>query len=825
MNLKSIFIFLGLIFSIHVCGQADNNSGSTIQKQIEKLNVLDKVLYFAAHPDDENTRLISYLSKGKNVTTAYFSLTRGDGGQNLIGDEKGALLGIIRTQELLAARKLDGGTQYFSRAIDFGYSKTAKETFKHWNKDSLLADAVLVIRKFKPDVIITRFPPDTRAGHGHHTVSAIIAAEAFSAAADPNQFPESAKKYGTWQTQKMYWNESSWWNKDIDQHRDEYVTVDIGAYDPLLGVSYSEIASKSRSQHQSQGFGMSIQRGERWEYLKLILGDSTIPDVLTGKHTTWNDIDGGGIIETHWSNILQSYTISDPTKSIAALTQLYFEIQKMPENHYKNHKLKELKNIIASCGGLWLDFRANQPLLVQNEDFSFTTYAISQSAFPYRLKSIKVNNKDYYVNTTLDNTYNEISDTIPAPSQTSTPYWLRKNNNGDMFIVEDRNLISQPENNPVLTAKFTFKTLQGDLVYERPLIYKWTDRVRGELYRPANIVEPISISFDEKISFSKTNEITVRVQANKDLKNIQTKLFWAGNFPGDIPEIAESIIISIPSLNQGQSKAITFTLDGSFNSINTIYAKSWIDDTHQYNKSLVEIEYPHIPTQVVLPSASTKLITENIIVTRKNIGYIMGSGDEIPTALQELGCEVTILEPTTITLSELQRYDGVIVGIRAYNKVNEMNNISPLLKKYVFEGGFVMVQYNTNRGLITEDIGPYPIQLSRTRVTEEDAPVTFLQKKHPILNTPNQLTSVDFDLWVQERGLYFADKWDEHYTPILGWNDTGEDLAKGSLIVTEYGKGHYVFTGISFFRQLPAGVVGAYKLYGNLISYGSPQSK
>ncbi len=813
--MKPILFSVLLLQSVLGFAQQASYSSSEIHKQIEKVGVLNRVLYFAAHPDDENTRLIAYLSKGQNVETAYFSLTRGDGGQNLIGDEKGALLGVIRTQELLGARAIDGGQQFFSRAIDFGYSKNATETLKHWEKDSLLADAVRVIRKFKPDVIVTRFPPDERAGHGHHTVSAMIAELAFDAAADPTQFPESVAAYGTWQVQKLYWNASTWWDKTIPDRADEYTVVNIGAFDGQLGVSYSEISSHSRSQHQSQGFGMEIQRGDRFEYLKLIKGDSTVTDVLQHNMRTWGDVAGGKSIQKQWEKILESYDASAPVKSTDALIQLYHAILDMPKNAYQAQKANEVKDVIAACTGLWMEFSAPQPLLVKGDEFTFTATAISQSGFPFELENVSVKESVFEVNTVLTNTFTQIEKAIQAPSVTSTPYWLKTGSSTDMFEVGNRNLISNPENNPVLTARFTMKTAVGNIVFERPLIYKWTDRVRGELYRQVNVVEPLSIRFDKKVSLAANNQVQVWVTANQESENIQVQLNW-GTETNENSEV-----LKLAKLAAGQTAPLTFTLNYPFQLTTSLKALVWTEPAKKYDHSLIEIAYPHIETQVILPEAKMMLIKDSIRVTRKNIGYIVGSGDEIPVALTELGCQVTVVDPVTATLAELQKLDGIIIGIRAYNKVSAMTSLAPVLKQYVFEGGFVMVQYNTNRGLVTDELGPYPFKLSRTRVTEEDALVLRLQKNHPVLTTPNVITDADFDHWVQERGLYFASEWDDHYQPILGWNDTGEDLAKGSLLVADYGKGQYVFTGISFFRQLPAGVHGAYKLFANLISYGA----
>jgi LmbE family N-acetylglucosaminyl deacetylase len=814
------FIFILFLLSFHVGrSQQPSLDAAEIQKELDKLGVLNRVLYVAAHPDDENTRLIAYLSQGKNIETAYCSLTRGDGGQNLIGDEKGELLGIIRTQELLEARKIDGGIQYFTRAIDFGYSKNPAETFLHWDKDSLLADMVRVIRKFKPDVMITRFPPDERAGHGHHTVSAIIAQEAFDAAADPTKFQETVKEFGVWQVQKLYWNESSWWNKTIAAHEDEYVVVNIGEFDPVLGVSYAEIASRSRSQHQSQGFGMAVQRGDTKEYLKLVKGDSSETDPVQKITRTWQDVEGGKTIYKKWKKVLQSYQIEKPSESIPGLIDLYFSVVNMPENTYKNSKLESIKNLIASCGGLWLDLRSQDPYIVKNEPFGWEALAISQSNYSFNLESVTVLGKTYTVPRDLTNSYTRISDTSLAPDVTTGPYWLENLSNPNWFEARDRSQIGNPENGPVVDATFTFTTDQGTIEFTRSLKYQWTDRVRGELYRPAEIVNPVAIEFAKKIALSSSHEILARVTAYKNVENVSVRLFWEdGGRHSTEPQ-------TIRSIQKGQTIPIVFQADTSSSSTVKMWAEISLPDSTSYTKSVIEISYPHIHTQIAMADAQMIRINEDIQILRKEIGYIMGSGDEIPEALIEMGCHVTPLDPGEITPELLQKYEGVVVGIRAFNTEENMKSVAPMLNQYVFNGGFVLVQYNTNRGLVTEEIGPYPIALSRNRVTEENAPTIRLQRDHPILKFPNVISDADFENWVQERGLYFAGEWDDNYTPILAWKDTGEEMTKGALLVTEYGKGHYVFTGISFFRQLPAGVTGAFKLFGNLMSYGSNSEK
>ncbi len=797
-------------------------NGARIQHEIEKLNTVGNALYLAAHPDDENTRLIAWLANEKKVRTAYLSLTRGDGGQNLIGDEKGALMGLIRTQELREARKIDGGEQFFTRAVDFGYSKTSDETLEKWNRDSILADVVMTIRKFKPDVIVLRFPPNNYAGHGHHSASAILAEEAFNLTADASQFPASAKKYGNWQAKRIFFNDSPWWGKDIAERKDEYVTVDVGAYNPLLGRSYTEIAGMSRSQHSSQGFGASLAKGEQIEYLKLRDGEPATADAFEGVDLTWNRVQGGQEIAASLNTILNSYDARNPNASLEALAGLYEKMEAMPSHAYKNYKLNQLKTIIAACGGLWIELLAEKPLVGQKQPFKVTAEALAQNSANFTLKQIVVGDETITTGIPLSNVMHKSEAEITAPKDITNPYWLEKPALSNMFTIDRKEWLGLPQNPAWLNASITVSLFNTEITYSAPLRYKHVDRALGELYREVQVVPEVTATPDAKtLVFTQTEpkSITLKVVAgDTELNSFRIK----PNVPPGWKVKPSERMVEV--LKAEEATYLNFMIKPSNEQGSESLSFSYTSGSEEKSiQKLIEIEYPHIETQVVMAPTNVKLVSAPAKIVGEKVGYIEGAGDEVPDALLQLGYTVVNVNPERATLAELQALDAVVVGIRAYNKVESMRTFSAVLHQYVQNGGTVLVQYNTNRGMKTEDIGPYPISLTRGRVTVEEAAPTLLAKDHPIFNTPNNITQADFENWVQERGLYFAGERDERYTALISWSDPGEEPLDGSLLVTEYGKGTYVFTGISFFRQLPAGVPGAFRLFANLVSYKQQQ--
>ncbi|MBC5775330.1 PIG-L family deacetylase [Pontibacter sp. KCTC 32443] len=832
MKLLSLVFRLVLAFCILVASTAiihaqapAKASSADILHKLKKLNVLGTVLYVAAHPDDENTRLITYLSNEKLYNTGYLSITRGDGGQNLIGPEISEGLGIIRTQELLQARRTDGGVQFFTRANDFGFSKNAEETFRIWEKEQVLADMVWVIRNFRPDVMITRFPPDERAGHGQHTASAILAEEAFTAAADPKRFPEQLKYVEVWQPKRLLWNTGVWSfgsQTEFDKYVDKLLKVDVGGYNPLLGESYGEIAAASRSMHKSQGFGASAARGTSIEYLQHTKGTKADKELLEGISTSWNRVKGSDKVEKLIQKAIDSYKPTEPSTIVPTLLVARKELQKLPDNHWKKLKTEAINEVIQDALGLYLEVTAADYAVTPGQPVAFNIEAINRSAIPVTLKS--VNYKFAAKDTTLQNEFSannlfKYSTTIklPATMAYSQPYWLRKTGTLGMFAVDGLDNVGKPENDPAAQVIFNLTVAGEPLEVTVPVVYKRTDPVEGEVYRPFVVTPPVFVNVAEGVYMfadQEPKQVNVRVKAGR--ANV------SGNVVLSLPKgwkvEPESIAFNLQTKGAEQNAAFTVTPpkgqhEAELKAIATI-------DGKKYNQSLNEISYSHIPAQITFPEATAKIVKLDLKKDGQKIGYVMGAGDDIPTSLRQIGYDVTMLRDSDMRLNYLQQFDAIILGVRAYNTVDRLKHHQPTLMEYVKIGGNLIVQYNTNHALVMPNIGPYQLKLSRDRVTVEEAEVRFLKPNHPVLNLPNKITKKDFEGWVQERGLYFPNEWSPEYEAILSSNDPGEPARDGGLLVAKYGKGNYIYTGYSWFRELPAGVPGAYRLFVNLISLG-----
>jgi len=824
---KSIRFFLIIIFvllSTAIQAQKPTKpNAAEIQLMLQKLNVLGNILYVAAHPDDENTRVIAYMANEKNFNTAYLSVTRGDGGQNLVGTEIRELLGLVRTQELLAARRIDGGRQFFTRANDFGYSKSAEETFNIWDKDEVLSDMVRVIRKFRPDIIITRFPQDIGGGHGHHTASAVLAGKAFDLVGDKKVFPEQIAQYGSWNPTRMMFNTHPFFYRrtGIEMDTASLVTLDLGTYNPLLGQSYPEIASLSRSMHKSQGFGSTGSRGTQIEYFEFIAGDKPKKDLFEGIDTSWNRVKGGSKVAVHVENAMLNFDPSDPSIIVDDLIKAYNALGKVKDDFWKKIKQKEIKELIKACAGLYLEIKADQYSCTPGDSIRMSIEAINRSDIAMVLTSINIEKmQSFEVNQKLYNNRGFNMDkkaVLPKKLLYSTPYWLREAGSLGMYRVDDKNLIGTPENSPALHANFTIKIGDTYLDYRLPVVFKRNDPVDGEIYRPLEISPPLSLNITDKVYVfgnGGDKEVPVKVIAGRD-------------------NLSGSLSMQIPTGWQmkpdrydfelkfkGEEKIFKFKLTPPDNQqVGEIMAKAIVDGL-TYDKSLVRIEYDHIPIQTLFPIAKAKIVKVDLIKRGQNIGYIMGTGDEIPASLRQIGYDVWEMQDGDISTENLKNLDAVILGIRAYNTVDRLKFDQEILMEYVKNGGTVIVQYNTSRRLVTKDISPYSLTLSRDRVTVEEAEIRILDENHPLIQGPNKITSADFEGWVQERGLYFPNEWDDKYTALLSSNDPGEDPKNGGLLVAQYGEGFYIYTGYSWFRQLPAGVAGAYRLFTNMISIG-----
>lgn len=805
---KSWLLLLSL-YSLSICStkaQTRPLSSNQIQLGLQKLNTLGSVLYFAAHPDDENTRLISWLAQEKKYRTGYLSLTRGDGGQNLIGTDIGIDLGLIRTQELLAARSIDNGEQFFTSAYDFGFSKTHDETFNFWDKQTALREAVWIIRKFRPDVIINRFPPDKRGGHGHHQASAILAHEAFIAAADPSIFPDQLTEVEPWQAKRLLWNTANFGG--ANNTSEDQLKIDIGSYNPLLGQSYGEIAALSRSQHKSQGFGAASNRGRHIEYFAHVDGSQAKAELLEGIETTWKRIPNSSNIQKAIDKLNQNYQPNHPEKSISDLLKLRALIQKIDNKYWKSQKTNEIDALIIACAGLSIEAYATKPQYPVNSTFDITIEAVVQNP-NVKIELVKINNST--VNKHLvQNVLLKLKESTNWP-QITQPYWLVKPHSLGKFEVEQKDL-GLPINQHKPSAKLIFKVENQELVLTTDIVYKTVDPVQGERYQDIAISPSLvaNISTDNSISINgeqKSIKVTF-TRMDSDLKKAiitpSTISDWEIT-PGIIElqfdtnnQITKEINIK-PRVKDPKKGDLRFTWNNQ--------------DLH----SIKTISYDHIPSITWYPTAEVTVQNIEIINPVKSIAYIAGAGDLIPQSLSQIGIETTILSAEQVSPEVLKKFDAVIVGVRFFNVNSQAGKVSQAILEYVEQGGSALVQYNVNNRLQTEQIGPHPFNIGRERVTEEEAIVTFDQND-PVFNYPNKITSRDFDNWVQERGLYFAENIDERYRTPLQINDKDEPSNNGSLLIVDYGKGKFVYTSISFFRQLPAGIPGAYRLFVNLLA-------
>ncbi len=797
-------------------------NAAQIQQDLHKLNVLGNVLYVAAHPDDENTRLIAYFSNEVLVNTAYLAATRGDGGQNLIGAELREGLGVIRTQELLAARRVDGGQQFFTRANDFGYSKTANETLQIWDKDNVLADMVWVIRKFRPDVIITRFPPDKRAGHGHHTSSAILAEEAFKLAGDKNAYPEQLNYVEPWQPVRLLINSGRWWDKDIEKQSNT-IKIDVGTYNSLLGVSYTEMAATSRSQHKSQGFGATHYRGTQWEYVKHVAGTLAKNNVFEGIDLTWARV-GKPQISSIVQKIIEAFNPEAPYKSIPRLLALRNQIQQVSDTFWQQKKLNEVDALIRQCAGLFIEATATSPFVVPGDTLAVALELVNRGRFPITLQQATLQGTSFnQVALPLDfNSKQILSLRIKTPENLpyTPPYWLKKTASLGMYRVDEQLLRGLPENPPAFTVDTELEFEQTKLKFSFPVVYKWTERVQGENYRPLNVVPAVTASFSNPVNVFKNGQpqqVQVQLKANRKVEHTRVTL----NLPKGWA--AKPAYVDVQAMDAGAITTLTFKvqphLQASGVQLLSVTANA---DGVTSDLGMQTIAYSHIPYQVLLPPAQSKAVALNVQVQAKTVGYIMGAGDEIPAALEQLGVKVWLMNEDDITPENLANLDAVVLGVRAINTQPWLVAKKKVLLTYVANGGTLITQYNTTRRLHWQDFAPYSLQFTGrsadSRVTEEDAQVTITQTDALELNFPNKITSEDFNGWVQERGLYFPVSWDKHYRAPLAMQDTGEKIHNGSLLIATYGKGHYVYTGLSFFRELPAGVPGGYRLFANLLS-------
>jgi LmbE family N-acetylglucosaminyl deacetylase len=820
------------ILSLPTGGFSQSAPGAEILGQLRGFHEMGSVLYIAAHPDDENTELITYFARGRNYRTSYLSLTRGDGGQNVLGPEFGSEIGVIRTQELLAARQIDGGRQFFSRAIDFGFSKDFRETLRIWDRQQVLNDIVRVIRQYRPDVLITRFSPIPGRTHGHHTASTVLALEAFKLAGDPKTFPEQGLE--PWQPKRIVWNESIYQQDDISGA--QQVRIDVGGNDPVTGEPFRVIAGRSRSMHKTQGFAnfaIPDKPGPRFETFQLLDGAPMKNDVLDGVDTTWGRVPGGAEIGKLTEEIIAQFDPQNPSASVPAILKLRGELTALSvSDPVVTEKRGQLDRILQACLGLEVQTTSPGAEVVPGEMMKLHHSVVIHSGIPIRWAGVhypaiksqidqgKVTSPPTAQNIELLPNQPRTLDatpTLPASTPLSQPYWLREESSPGMFRVDDPSLIGRPENPSPFPVEYVFEISGQTLVIPDEPVQITTNPENNKVHRRIEVIPPVSLDFASDVALfapGTTHPAEIEIVASRADLDGTLKLEAPQGW--NVSPSEQSFHLK----TIGDRAQFTFTIKAPPKSETAkITADAEIEKVH-YRTGRIEINYSHIPPILLQPVANLKAISLELKTLGHTVGYLPGAGDSLSQNLKQMGYVVRVLGDTKLTPEDLQGLDAVVIGVRAFNVRNNIGSDLPVLFHYVENGGTIVAQYNRPDGLKTNELAPFVLHLSANRVTDETAAPTFLAPDNPVLNKPNKITNADFDGWVQERGIYFPDQWDDHFTPVLAFNDPGESPLKGGLLVAPYGKGYFVYTGLVFFRELPAGVPGAFRLFANLISLG-----
>jgi LmbE family N-acetylglucosaminyl deacetylase len=828
---------------------AELPTGPAILQHMRSFDTMGSVLYVAAHPDDENTQAITYLARGRGYRTAYLSLTRGDGGQNFLGPQFLEQLGVARTQELLAARRLDGGRQYFTRAKDFGYSKDYQETLRIWDRQAVLGDIVRVIRSFRPDVIVTRFSPQPGNTHGHHTASAVLAVEAFKLAGDSHAFPEQLGELTPWQPKRILHNiglggagggVGSAAASAAAGNGAGVVKMEIGGTDPVLGESFASIAARSRAMHRTQGFGPDgslvsgvsgglavrapMTGGPKTESFLLLGGEPATHDLLDGVDTTWNRVPGGAEIGRLTEEAIARFNAEDPAASVPALLAIRSRVSALPADSLVSDKRQQLDRIIQACLGLQVETVVDQPEVVPGETLKMRHTAVVRSRIPVRIPvrwtAVRYPSIQRTVTKVLELRQNQpvvrdATQILPATTPPSQPYWLTKEGTAGLFHVDDPSLIGRPENPPAFPIEYVFEVGRQTLVISgEPAA---ADSGNAAMRRRLDVIPPVSLRFTSGVQLfapGAARPVTVELTS--------ARARAAGTVQLEAPTGWRVTPASQPFrlAGAGEHARVTFTVTAPIQLAAAKLGASVKINGARFDTQRVELRYDHIPFQLLQPPASLKTVSLDLAIRGRHVGYLPGAGDDVAGCLEHMGYMVTPLTGADLTPEKLRPLDAVVIGIRAFNTRTDLAEHLPALFAYVEAGGNVIAQYNHLDGLGAHWLAPFHLRISRDRVTDERAPVTVLAADHPALTTPNRITSADFEGWVQERGLYFPDQWDERFTAILASGDPGETPLRGGLLVARHGEGYFVYTSLAWFRQLPEGVPGAYRLFANLVSLG-----
>jgi LmbE family N-acetylglucosaminyl deacetylase len=796
-------------------------AAGAILQALHNFRQLGSVLYVAAHPDDEDTQLIAWLARGRGARTAYLSLTRGDGGQNLIGAELGEALGVLRTQELLAARRIDRAEQFFTRARDFGFSKDYSETLAIWDHRQVLADTVRVIRTFRPDVIITAFSTTPGGTHGHHTASAMLTVEAFGLAGDPDAFPGQLDELEVWQPTRVL--------HGVRFRRggaEPSLQVDIGGYNTLLGQSYGEISARSRSMHSTQGFGAISSRGATTRSFAMLAGEPATRDILDDVATDWGRISDGGEIDALAAAVEQAFDPRDPSASVPALLEIRRRLNHLqasqPNQALLQYKRAQLDQILRGCLGLYLETTVTAAEVVPGEALSLTHTAIARGKVPVRWVGVRHLLTDAEVAAGIDLPFNQpeslsASAVLPADTPLSQPYWLRQPGTTGMFVTDDPAWGIQPDNAPVFAVEQIFEVGGERLVFADEPVEVIRDPARGELRHRLRAIAPAALGFADSVELfapGATREIVLEVRAARPgvagALRLETPAGWT------VAPAARRFELANPQDTAKLNFSVTAPARSGvadFGAVATVGAA-------QYHSRRIDLRYAHLPGQLLQPPARLRALSLELSIRGRSVGYLPGAGDEVAEGIERLGYAVTRLTGADMTAQRLREFDAVVLGVRAFNTREDLPGQLPALMDYVENGGTLLVQYNTQNNLLADLNAAMGVAISRDRVTDENARVRLLAPDHPALAEPNRIGAADFDGWVQERGLYFPNRWDEGFTPLLACHDAGESEKSGALLVARRGQGHVVYASLSFFRQLPEGVPGAYRLLANLLSLG-----
>ncbi len=801
-----------------------------ILQELRSFETVATVLHIAAHPDDENTALLTYFARGRGYRTAYLSLTRGDGGQNEIGPEFDEKLGVARTQELLAARRLDGGRQFFTRAIDFGFSKTPEETLRFWDRNKVLGDVVRVIRQFRPDVIVTRFPiPPGSGGHGHHTASGILGVEAFKLAGDPKAYPEQiAEGLSPWQAKRVAWNGFGG-TRSGGSPPGPTVSVDIGGDDPVTGEAFASIAGRSRGMHITQGFGNfgggRGGGGPNKQNFTVLGGEPAEKDLMDGIDTSWARFPDGSEIGSLTAKAIASFKMDDPSASIPALLVIRSKLAQLATDPVVEDKRAQLDRILRGCLGLSVSTTTRQPEVIPGEQFKIHQIVSLKADVPIRWIETRGSNLEGSVSPAFlkrgEPQTQERTLRVPADMPLTQPYWLRDEGSSGIFRVDDAKLIGTPENAPAFPIEYVFEVGGQTLVVrDEPISL---DKTSGkEKQRRVDVISPVSLHFASDVSLflpGATRAVIVEATAMRSGQSGLVRLETPSGWRTSPSEVEFQLV------NLGDKARLTFNVTAPNQQTSERLTATVKVGGRGFSNQRIEINYAHLPFILLQPAARARVVSADFAIRGKNVGYLPGAGDSTDRGLVELGYTVSRLAGTDLIPEKLRDLDAIVIGVRAFNERTDLAPKITNLFFFVENGGTVIVQYNRPNGLKTKTLGPYDLSIEgpapQLRVTDEHAPVTFLAPTHLALTTPNRISSADFEGWFQERGSYFPSHWDkEHYETILAMSDPGEEPLQSALLIAKHGKGYFVYTGITFFRQLPAGVPGAYRLLANLVSLG-----